>query len=142
MKPPYRWHRKRGIIDADGCQALQILSGTESRNKFGPHLAQVMNDLAKAQGTAKEAVSTLGTGSDASEQVNRLLGHAGPIREAMWLHFDILTGEERAYVRVGDSMGFIPAASTAADLVHLAESCRKLEVARRIEANAGTEYAA
>ena len=73
MKPPYRWHRKRGIIDADGCQALQILSGTESRNKFGPHLAQVMNDLAKAQGTAKEAVSTLGTGSDASEQVNRLL---------------------------------------------------------------------
>lgn len=75
MKPPYRWHRKRGIIDADGTQALQLLSGTESRNKFGPHLAQVMNDLAKAQGSDKEAVSTLGTGSDASGQVNRLLGH-------------------------------------------------------------------
>ncbi len=75
MKPPYRWHRKRGIIDADGCQALQILSGTESRNKFGPHLAQLMNGLAMAQGSAKEAVSTLGTGSDASEQVNRLLEH-------------------------------------------------------------------
>ena len=29
------------------------------------------------QGSAKEVVSTLGTGSDASEQVNRLLGHAG-----------------------------------------------------------------
>lgn len=94
------------------------------------------------QGTAKEAVSTLGTGSDASEQVNRLLGPAGPMREAMWLHVDILTGEERAYVRVGDSMGFIPSASTAAELVKLAESCRRLEVARRIEANAGTEYAA
>lgn len=65
MKPPYRWHRKRGIIDADGTQALQLLSGTESRNKFGPHLAQLMNGLALPQGS----------GSDASEQVNRLLEH-------------------------------------------------------------------
>lgn len=30
----------------------------------------------------------------------------------------------------------------AAELVNLAESCRRLEVAMRIEANAGTEYAA
>ena len=75
MKPPYRWHKERGILDADGSQALQLLGGTESRNKFGPHLAQVMNDLALPQGTAKEAVSTLGTGSDASEQVNLLLWH-------------------------------------------------------------------
>lgn len=142
MKPPYRWHKERGILDADGSQALQLLGGTESRNKFGPHLAQLMNDLAKAQGTAKDAVSPIGTGSDASEQVNRLLVSAGPIREAMWLHVDVLTGEDRAYVRVGDSMGFIPSASTAAELVKLAESCRRLEVARRLEANAGTEYAA
>ena len=74
MKTPYRWNRKRGIIDADGCQALQLLSMSESRNKFGPHLAQAMSH-ALPQGTAKEEVSTLGTGSDASKQVNRLLGH-------------------------------------------------------------------
>lgn len=33
--------------------------------------------MSRAQGTAKEAVSTLGTGSDASKQVNRLLGPPG-----------------------------------------------------------------
>lgn len=61
MRPPYRWHKQRGILDADGNQALQLLSGSESRNKFGPHLAQLMNDLAKAQGTATQVVLTRST---------------------------------------------------------------------------------